>query len=174
MEHERIVIELKDDKMAVLVIQPFDSEMEVDDILRIHYNNIMGEVLTFPLLYNRISNLRAEQESIVTERKMDTDIFEAQLMEEHRKRLTATGVKFTVGEVESAVKLDARYAAKRRQLFQAQKNFAYLDALYWSAQSKDQKLNKLIDKFRPDELERELVEDTINGVMIKLTRKVID
>ena len=173
MDQEKVVIELQNGKMAILVIQPLNSEMEVDDLLRIDYGNIMGEILTWPLMYNRISNLRAEQESIVSQVKMDTDIFEAQLMEEHRKRLTATGNKFTVGEVETAVKLDTRYSIKRKGLFKVQKNFAYLDALYWSAQSKDQKLNKMIDKMRPEEFEKELLEDTINGVMIKLSRKVI-
>ena len=173
MEKEKVIIELQNGKMATLVIQPFESEMEIDDMLKIDYGNIMGEILTWPLMYNRISNLRAEQENIVSQVKMDTDIFEAQLMEEHRKRLTGSGNKFTVGEVESAVKLDARYAVKKRHFFQVQKNFAYLDALYWSAQSKDQKLNKMIDKMRPEEFEKELLEDTINGVMIKFSRKVI-
>lgn len=173
MDKEQVVIELQNGKMAILVLQPFNSEMEVDDLLRIDYGNIMGEILTWPLMYNRISNLRAEQEYLVSQTKMDTDIFEAQLTEEHRKRLTGSGNKFTVGEVESAVKMDARYSIKRKSLFQAQKNFAYLDSLYWSAQSKDQKLNKIIDKMRPEEFEKELLEDTINGVMIKLSRKVI-
>lgn len=172
---EKIAIELKNGRVAVLSIQEFDSEMSVDDILRIDYGNIMGEILTFPLMFNRIANLKAEMESIVSEVKMDTDIFEAQLREEKRKTLAAnTDKKVTIDEVESAVKLDARYAAKKRILFKAQKEFAYMDALYWGAQSKDTKLNRLTEKIRPEEFEKELVEDTINGVMIKITKAVIN
>lgn len=174
MSYEKIVIELKGGKVAVLTIQEFDTDVDVDDILRIDYGNIMGEILTFPLLYNRIANLRAEVESLVQHTKMDVDIYEAQLREEKRKSLQAASDKrITDTEVESAVKLDARYAAKKKELFQVQKNFAYMDALYWSAQSKDTKLNRLSEKLRPDEFERELVEDTINGIMIKVSRPVI-
>jgi hypothetical protein len=45
--------------------------------------------------------------------------------------------------------------------------------LYWSAKSKDSKLDKLSDKLRPEEFERELVEDTINGIVIKFRDSVI-
>lgn len=174
MNEEKIVIELKNGKLAVLTIREFDTDMAVDDILRIDYGNIMGEILTFPLQFNRIANLRAESESLVQEYKLDTDIFEAQLKEEKRKTLQAGSDKrVTDTEVDTAVKLDARYAAKKRLLIQCQKNFAYLDALYWSAQSKDTKLNRLSEKMRPEDFERELVEDTINGIMIKITQPVI-
>ena len=172
---ERIAIELKSGKTAVLTLQSFDTEMDIDDILRIDYSNIMGEILTFPLMFNRIANLKAEQENIVSETKLDLEIFEAQLTEEYRKKLTAgkDGGKVTIAEVESAVKLDKRYRTKKIHFFSVQKNYGYLDALYWGAQSKDTKLNRLSEKLRPDEFEKELLEDTINGIMIKISKKFI-
>ena len=62
---EVITIELQSGRIAVLRLQSFDTKVDVDDILRIDYSNIMGEILTFPLMFNRIANLKAEQESIV-------------------------------------------------------------------------------------------------------------
>lgn len=174
-EDNQVVIELKNGKMAVLVIQEFNSELEVDDVLRIDYSNIMGEILTFPLMFNRIANFKAEMENIVAEGRLDMDVFEAQLTEEYRKKLVASNSgRVTVGEIESAVKLDQRYTVKKKYFFKLQKDLSYIEALYWGAQSKDTKLNRLIDKLRPEEFEKDLLEDTINGVAIKIQRRVIN
>jgi hypothetical protein len=170
-QNNKITIELGD-KVAVLSLQDFDATFEIDDLLRIDYGNIMGEILTWPLIYNRISNLRAEQEYKVEMLKLDTKIFEAGLTEKHRKALLAGGTKATVQEVESAVRQDPSFLAQNKRLLLQQKNYAYIDSLYWSAQSKDQKLNKLIDKIHHD-TEKELIEGVINGVLIKWTKKAI-
>lgn len=170
---EDVVIELKNGKMAVLRIQEFNSELEVDDVLRIDYSNIMGEVLTFPLMFNRIANFKAEMENIVAEAKLDLEVFEAQLTEEYRKKLSAAESKVTISQIEAAVKLDVRFAVKRKEYFKRQKDLAYMDALYWGAQSKDTKLNRLVDKLRPEEFEKDILEDTINGVAIRISKQVI-
>lgn len=170
---EVITIELQSGRIAVLRLQSFDTEVDVDDILRIDYSNIMGEILTFPLMFNRIANLKAEQESIVSEAKMDMEIFEAQLREQYRKSFVEEGKKPTIDSVNDAVLMDAKYRVKKKNYFSVQKNYAYLDALYWSAQSKDTKLNRLSEKLRPEEFEKELLEGTVNGIMIKISKKVI-
>lgn len=172
-EKEKIVIEMKNGKIAILSIQEFDTELDIDGILRIDYSNIMGEVLTFPLMFNRVANFRAEMENLVAEAKLDFEVFEAQLTEEKRKSIVAAGGKGTVSEIENAVKLDARYSVKKKQLFKIQKDYAYMDSFYWAAQSKDTKLNRLSEKLRPEEFERELVEDVINGIYIKISNPVI-
>lgn len=173
MEKEKVTIELKDGRMCVLTLEPFNSEIETSDLLRIDYGNMMGEILTWPLIYHKISCLRAEMENIVSETKLDLDIFEANITEEHRKKLLGSGSKGTVSEVESAVKMDPRYLIKKKHYFSVQKNYNYIDALYWSSQSKDMKLNRLVDRLSPD-LDKELIEGTINNVMIKFSKKVIN
>jgi len=174
-EREQIVLDRPNGKMVILTLQEFNPEMEVDEILRIDYGNIMGELLTFPVLFNRIANLQAEMASVVAEAKLDTDIFEAQLMEEYRKKLAAGSEKgkVTAIEVENALKLDARYRAKKTLYIKHQKNLAYLDSLYWSAKSKDDKLNKLSDKLRPEDMDKEVLEGVVNGILIKFTKKSI-
>lgn len=173
MEEEKIVIQLKNDKVAVLTIC-LQTELDIENLLRIDYSNIMGEILTWSLMYNRIANLRAEMSELVKETKLDTDIYEAQLKEEKRKLLQSkTEKRVTDTEVDTAVKLDARFAAKKKFQFKVEKEFDYFDALYWSAQSKDKKLDKLSDKLRPEDFERDLLEGTINGIMIKMSQNVI-
>lgn len=170
-DQDVLTIELKD-RMITLRALSFDTDIDVDEILRIDHSNYLGEILTFPVLFNRIANLKAEQQNIVNKQKIDTEIFEAQLREEKRKLLSATG-KVTVQEVEAAVQVDARYKIKKHAYFDSVKNLDYLDALYWSAQSKMNLLNKISDKIRPEEFEKELLTDVVNGVMIKASKKVI-
>lgn len=173
---EKVVIDMKNGKMAILTIQPFDSELNMDDILRIDYSNIMGEILTFPLMFNRVANFKAEMENVVSEGKLDLEVFEAQLTEEYRKKLAAgkDGGRVTATEVESAVKLDSRYSIKKKWYFKLQKDLAYMDSLYWACQSKDTKLNRFSEKIRPEEFEKELLEDTINGIAVKIANRAIN
>jgi len=172
-EQEPLIIELRD-KMVVLKALPFDTDIDIDEILKIDHHNYLGEILTFPVLLNRIANLKAEQQNIVSEAKNDVDIFEAQLTEEKRKSIMATGGKGTVSEVEAAMKTDARYKIKKNDFFAKQKNLDYLDSLYWAAQAKMNLLNKISDKIRPEEFSNELLTDVVNGVMIKASKKAIN
>lgn len=170
-EQEPLVIEFRD-KMVVLKALPFDTDIDIDEILKIDHHNYLGEILTFPVLLNRIANLKAEQQNIVSEAKNDVEIFEAQLTEEYQKKLSATG-KATIKDIEAAVKVDSRYRIKKNAYFAKQKNLDYLDSLYWAAQSKMNLLNKISDKIRPEEFSNELLTDVVNGVMIKASKKAI-
>jgi len=172
MELEKQIIELRN-KTVVLTILPFDTDVNVDDLLKIDYSNLIGEILTFPVLLNRIMNLKAEMQSIVNEDEVDVDAFEADLKEKKRRLLTSSGQKTTISEVEAAVLLDAGFIAKKKAHFNKQRNLGYLDALYWAAQSKSKLLEKISDKIRPSEFESELLSDTINGIQIKMARKAI-
>lgn len=173
MAAEKVAINLKGDKMAVLTIQSFDGEIDVEDLLKIDYSNILGEILTFPVVFNRIANLRAEAAHELAMMKFSKDALEAQLYEKHKNSLTASGSKGSIKDVEMAVNRDRVFKLKMESLNQAQKNFDYCDALYWSAQSKDKKLDKLTDRMKPEDFETELLEGTINGVQIKLRKKAI-
>jgi hypothetical protein len=142
---EKIVIQLRT-KVAVLIVRPFDGEIDVEDLIKIDYSNLYGEVLTFPVAFNRIANLKADAANLVAHSKSDLDIFEATLYEEHRKKMAATEKRPTREDIKSAVLVDPRWKLKLHGHIENQKYFDYCDALYWSAQSKDTKLNKLIDR----------------------------
>lgn len=169
---EDIVIELKH-KMVVLKIMPFDTDIDVDDILRIDHSNILGEILTWNVLFNRIANLRAEMENIVSHSKFDLEVFEAQLFNEKRKQLLNDGEKATEAAIDAAIKSDVRYTTKKKLHFDKVKNFNHLDSLYWSGQNKAGLLRSLSDKLKPEEFEGEILSSSINGVMIKASKKAI-
>lgn len=173
MDQERISIDLGNDKMAVLIVQPFDGDIDVESIVKIDYSNLLGEVLTFPVIFNRIANMRAEITNIVAVAKVKLEVFEAQLYEEHKKKLFAAGEKATENGTKAAVLRDARYMVANEKYLRTQRDFEYIDSLYWSAQSKDRKLNVLAEKITPQEFEKELVEGAVNGVMIKMSKKAM-
>lgn len=171
-DFEQVVIELKE-KIIVLQILPFDTDIDVSDILKIDYHNIVGEILTFTTIFNRIANLKAEQEAIVKLSKMDLEAYEAQLYAEKRKEIVKTEGKATETQIDNAIKSDAGYKAKKTLHINREKDLGYLDSLYWAAQNKSGLLRSLSDKLKPEEFAGELLEDTINGVMIKASKKLI-
>lgn len=173
----KIVVNLNT-KTVVLKINDFDTDIDTDILTKIQYHNILGEILTFPVLMNRIGNLKAEIDEIVSLTKLESEIKIAGLEEHYRRSLTNNSnpdkVKApTIAEVEAAVKGDPLYENLKKRLFRVQKESAYIDSLYWSAKSKDDKLNRLSEKLRPEEFEKDLLEETINGIQILVKDKLI-
>ena len=181
LDKEQITIELPN-KMVVLTLTAFDTDIDADELTNIQYYNIIGEILTFPVIMNRVGNLKADMEQVLAETKLDFQIFEAGMQEKMRKSMTfqtegAKGAikvdKPTKDEVENAVVLSPEYKVKKKHLFTIQRNLAYVESLYWASKSKDDKLNTLSAKLKPEDMEREILEGSINGVLIKVTKKSI-
>jgi len=171
------------EKIISLKISNFDTDIDTDNITKIDFCNILGEILTFPVIMNRIGNLQAEVDSLVSEAKMELEIKSAELGEYYRKSLTkyttVTGKDEkkvslpTIAEVENSILLDPAYQNARKRYIRLQKEKQYIDSLYWSSKSKDDKLNKLSEKLRPEEFEKDILDGTINGIMIKMHEKLI-
>ena len=181
MDKEKLTINLKE-RVVTLQITEFDTDIDTDELTSIDYYNVLGEILTFPVIMNRIGNLKAEMDELVNKQKFLLDIKEAELQEYYRKKLVSKtkdskGVEKikdpTESQFKNATKLDKAFQNEKKRLFQLQKEQQYIDSLYWSIKSKDDKLNKLSEKLRPEEFEKEIVEDTINGIMIKNRKKLI-
>ena len=177
---EKIVIELPD-KMLILELMYFDGTLNVDDCLRIDYTNILGECLTYPLVFNRIGIMKSEVDNAVREAKFDLEVLAAQLKNTYRKNLSkestdAKGAvkitKATQDEVDTAIILDQSYIDLNKAYYRLLKQADIMENLYWSAKSKDNKLNKLSEKIRPEDFSGELIIDTINNVLIKHTPKI--
>jgi hypothetical protein len=171
-QHEKVTIDLGPNKIAVLTIQPFEGDIS-EDVVKIDYANILGEIITFPVVFNRIANMRAETENQMALAKLEFDVHEARLYKTHKDKLVAVEGKASDKTTEAAVLRDPAYAIEKKKYILAQRNFAYIDALYWSAQSKDRKLNVLAEKISPEEFEKDLLEGSINGVIVRMHKKAI-
>lgn len=137
----------------------FEDEIDVDDLMTIHYENLIGEVLTFPVIVNRLGLLLADAERALSEQKLTFDIFEAKLKEEKRAWLAENNDKKpTVDEVNAAVVGDPKYRAQRLLLFNAQKNRDYVASLLFSAKDKSAKLDKLSLSIAPGDAEEYIMQ----------------
>lgn len=180
-DQERITFEFGT-KHITLILTNY-TEIDADDITKIHYHNIVGELLTCSTALNRIGNMKADANEVLAKMKLDFDIFEAQKDEDMRKALEFSKAdakgNITIKtpsnpEVEAAIKRSPEYKVKRKSIIEAQKNVDILDSLYWSMKSKDDKLNKITDKLRPEELEKDLLEESVNGIQIKVRNNLIN
>jgi hypothetical protein len=73
----------------------------------------------------------------------------------------------TKDEVDDALIRDKRYKVKRDNLNRVLKEADIIDSLYWSAKSKDKKLDTMSAKLKPEDFEKEILEGTINSVLIR-------
>jgi hypothetical protein len=166
VESEKTIINLRT-KTLVLEIKDFGgSNIEIEDLLQIDYANILGDIITFPVIFNRIANLKAEMDNILREEAFDQKVFEAQLYEELKKKLLGLGEKATETAIDMAVKRDPRWKVKSFEFFKVQKQADILDGLYWAAKSKSKMLEAVSMKIRPEDFEKEILADTINSVKI--------
>lgn len=179
---ETLVIELPN-KVVRLLFIPFDTDINTDELCQIHHHNIMGEIMTCAAALNRIGNLRAEIENIVAEQKLDFDIFMAMEKTTQRKKLTfdttdskgkAKVDKPSADEVETAVLITPAYKVKKKHLLNLEKNLKIVESLYWSMKDKSDKVTRLTEKLRPEDFEKDLVEESINGFMLTMHKKSIN
>jgi hypothetical protein len=137
------------------------EEVDMDKLLRIDMANIEAELVTFSVVLNMLGMVLAEVTNNYNISKLNLEIYESKRKEELRKahmdadddeeeeegkskRVRARGRKpLSIDEVESRLGLDKVYQAKKRQMYQAQKEMEQINSLYWSAKSKDDRLNKL-------------------------------
>lgn len=177
MEQEKLTVDLKD-KIVVLTLTPF-TDIDVDEVTKIQYHNLMGEMLTSSVLLNRVGNLLAEVEEIEREARMDLRLFEAQKVEQIQKGLVKIGDNpissrgLSDTKMEHIIVRSPEWKIYRQKVIKAAKTKAIVSSLYWALKSKDDKLCKMSEKLRPEEFEKELVEDTINSIQIKISKKAI-
>lgn len=167
-------------KTVILSYGDFDDEVDVDELTSIDYSNLYGEAVTVSALMNRIGILKSEAESVYSQKKLDCDIYEANLSRQYRKEANATGGKFTIKDekgipfmlkmtdkaIEAAVLLDLAYQNKKKAVINAKRDLDFVDSIYWAVQSKDKKLSVLMKATTPEEFYDELVEGKVNGLFI--------
>lgn len=167
------------DNTILLKVVLFDVEVDVDTILKIDYQNLIAEILTFPVIVNKFGLLLADAENKVSETKLDLEIYSAKRKEILRTKLTEIGEgknkdkKPTKEELESALFADAVYQLKQKKVFKAQKERDYINSIYWSAKDKSDKLNKLSVTIQAGDIDEKLLNGAINGIQIRTQKSRI-
>lgn len=164
-------------KQYILRVGEFDEdELDIESLLKIDYSNLVGELVTFPIIENRIGLMLADAESKVAEVKLNRDILEAKLREKYALSLAEGngGKRPTVDAINAAILQDKGYQALLRSKISAEKARDYANSLLWSAKSKSSKLEKLSLTIQNNEIPDEILEGKVNGIVIKKTRRTID
>ena len=159
-----------------IVYEEFDEKVDLDSLLKIDYSNLMGEIITFPIIVNRFGLLLADAESAVAEARLTLEIYEAKAKERFRVKLIGEngGKNPTVDALNSAVIQDKGYQQMKRKYIDAQKVRDYLNSAFWSAKDKSAKLDKLSLTIQDGELPDEVLERRVNGIKVKKVKKTIE
>ena len=168
------------DKIVILEFEDFDDEVNVDELTSIDYSNLFGEAVTVSALMNKIGILKSTAESVLSIKKLDLDIYIAQLQKQYRRESNINSGKFTLDEdgvlvsikltedsLTMAISLDKVVQNRRKAVIESQKNLSIIDSLYWAVKSKDEKLSVLVKGVSPSEFVEEVVEGRVNSMFIK-------
>ena len=167
------VVKIKN-QTYILKFDEFDESIDVDSLLKIDYSNLIGELVTFPVIVNRFGTLLADAENEVAESKLNLDVFEAKTKERLRSKLIEENGKApTVDALNSALMLDKAYQQMKNKYFEAQKTRDYINSIFWSAKAKDDKLSKLSLSIQDSEIPDSALEGRVNNVLIKKGEKLI-
>ena len=159
-----------------LLFDDFDEDMDIDSLLKIDYSNIIGELITFPVIVNRFGNLLAEAESKVSETKLNLEVFEAKTKERLRVELAEAngGKNPTVEALNNALLMNNAYQVMRKRFIEVQKTRDYINSIFWSAKDKSSKLDKLSLTVQGGDIPDSVIEGRVNNVLVKKTKKIID
>ena len=169
---EKLVIDFGNNKLVTLSFQQFDADVDLDNLTRIDYENIVAEIVTISALLNKIANLKAEVDNRFALEKFDLDIYEAGLKKMFRSKSTTDGKKIVQDEVDGLILMDEGFQNRKKKLIRYQKDCDYLNSAYWSIKDKSDKLNNIKNNLTPKEFTSEILEGTVNGIMIKLHKKM--
>lgn len=168
------------ERLIELKFGSFDDVIDVDRLTSIDYSNIYGEAITVSALFNKIGLLKAESERIYQEKKLDRDVYEANLKKTLRRQAAENGGRFKVGEEEikltegsltEAVMLDQAFQILSKNVFKAKADVDKIDAMFWAIKDKSQKLNNLLPQIVPEDFEKEIIEGVVNTILIKVHKK---
>ena len=159
-----------------LIFDNFDEDVDIDSLLKIDYSNLIGELVTFPVILNRFGILLAEAESQVAETKLNMDVYEAKNKERLRIELAEqnNGKAPTVEALNNAVVSNKAYQAMKRKYIEVVKTRDYINSIFWAVKDKSEKLNKLSLSIQPGDLSDSVIEGRVNNVLVKKTKKVIE
>lgn len=164
-----------------------DNSIDIEDLLNIDYTNLVAEILTFPVILNRLGVLLAEIENYLRTAQLNLELEKDKLKEtralaetEAFKELKKTINSPTIPQITAQALLNPalqehtnKFNIQQKEVIAIQKDRDLVNSFYWSAKSKDEKLNKLSDKLKPTDFECDILKGRINGVLIKSQQKLI-
>lgn len=187
MQTEKLVSTLQiGGKTIVFSHRGFSDEFDIESVLRIDVERLAIEILTFPVVLNRIGLLLAEADNAIKEAELDLEIWMAKEREKIRVDLIdnrVAGDKLTQDDMrykqEAKLKGSGMYLVKNKLFFAAKKRRDFVNSIFWSAKDKSDKLNHLASSLKgwktlEQLLDEGLLNGSMNGVKIKVGQPLFE
>lgn len=169
----QIVVHLGN-RPVTLNFKDFEDGVDTDALLRIDHGNLYGEAVTISAFLNQIGILKVEADRVASTKKLEADIYEADLKQSIRKNAVSAGKKITENGITEKIDCDPGVIIKKKAVIKADYEAGIMNSLLVSAKSKDKKLDNLVRGVSPEELYQELIEVSINNILIKKRKSIID
>lgn len=174
----KTTIKLTGGDTITLKFKELPEEIDVDRILRIDYANLTAEMVTIPVLMNKIGLMLAELENTVRINELVLKKEKAFVAEKGRTEITELkkGKAATNDEVLEYVRMSPKYDVFNRKLSQSMMNRDVMNSLYWSLKSKQEILQNLSKSITAGDFQDGLINSvmkTINYVEIGDRKPVI-
>lgn len=157
-----------------------DQVIDVDKILKIDVLNLTAEILTFPVILNKLGIILADKQNNQKEVELSYRIWRAKSAEAIKNewenddnRKVVRGGKYTKDDVEDHIHQHPMYKAMKQKLARAEKEVGYLNSIYWAAKDKADKLEKLSLILKSDDIDLDNIVSTFNGVQIRAKKPLI-
>lgn len=171
---ELIAVPYKNGKVLLKIPEIKDLQnIDIEKITRIQYDKIGAELLTFPVLLNRLGLILAEAESHVSLAELNLKIGKADLSKQAKQSLYENDEKTTEANVMDWIRRTKKYRELNEIHIEAVRKKSIVNSAYWSAKDKSDKLNKISDKLTADELMIDSMVDAINGIQIVVKENTI-
>lgn len=169
MEDKEIIYHPLKEKLISIEIPEWDWSFNLDDILTIDYSNIFGEIITIPVLENRIGRITNELREVKKQEKLRLEVKEAELRTMLRKKIASEGgKKASLQEEADFLSTDPLIKNLRFKIIKIEKDLDNQETMYDAVKSKAFKLNNLSKNITPEEFERDLVDCQINNILVRV------
>jgi hypothetical protein len=159
-------------RIAKIKQTDWDYEFDPDKVFKIDPFNIFGEIITIPVFVNRLGVICAEMRSYVKEQKLRYQVKEAEVRKLFLNKESGDGKKKpTLQQIDDHVLLDPVVKNLKFKYFKIEEDLERLESMYEAARDKSFKLNNIAKNLKPEDFEKEIIEGTINGVMVELKDK---
>lgn len=171
--NEKIEIVDKEGNVFTLRLLPLE-EISPDDFLHVDFHNLYAELITMPVALNRIGNWRSYKNEELRESTLHLEILESNKSEEIRSEFAEKGLKLTEERLKNLVKIDKDVIKLKKKIIKLTKEFEQIDSIFWSAKDKSSKIEKISEKLKPEEFNREILVTKINNVKLRFHGNIDD
>lgn len=158
------------DNVIQFKIGDFEDNVDMDKILKIDYANLMAEMITFPVIVNRLGILAAKMDNLVSEKKLDLKIFEAKQKRDIRQDMIDNGEKITIDKVDDELSNRKSYRVKHIEYLEVIKEKEFIYSFYMSAKDKSKKLDKLSLTIKSGDIDDKIIQNQLNKVYFKIKK----